>query len=356
MASGGPRLGLRLFLSLGLVALLIIVYKSTHHERPVLNVLNWDFYIGPTTVRDFEKEYDVTVNYGIYKDNEECLRKITSSPGVYDIIIPGDYMINTMVSPKSPNDRVLEKLDLGRLTNLKNIGDKYRGNYYDPHEDFCVPYMFGVSGFAVNRDFVKDESISWSLLTEPRFKGHVAVVDDMRFTLGSVLMELGKSPNTTNPDDLNQAVALLQRVKPNILKFTPDSGKDLLISGAAWVAYAYSGDVLQAERANPKLTFQIPVAGSIRFQDGVCIPKGAPNKELAEKFINFLLRPDVSAGITNEVMYGNTNEAALPLIRQTILSNPASFPGDADFAKCQPLKDVGDGLKLYETAWEKVKG
>jgi spermidine/putrescine-binding protein len=344
---------LRLALILcALAAILLITYcfQGFTNRKAELNVLNWDFYMGRNTIAEFEREFNVKVNYQIYKDNEDCLAKITAAPGSYDVIFPSDYMIQIMKVRG-----LLEKLERERITLLGNIGDQYRGNYYDPQESYCVPYMFGTTGFAVNRNFVADKEVTWALLAEPRFRGRISVIDDLRFTLGSALLELRYDPNTTNSAELKEAVALLRRVRPNIRRFSADSPKGPMASGDLWVAYAWSGDVLQAQRSNPAIEYIIPSAGSLRFQDGICIPKGARNSDVAHHFINYLLRPDVSAAITNDILYGNTNEKAISQIRQEVRENHASFPTDDEFARCRRILDVGDSLKLYEEAWEEVK-
>jgi spermidine/putrescine transport system substrate-binding protein len=342
-------------LAYALIAIAALVTVSfvfmQQQGRRQLNVLNWDFYIGKDTLSDFERDFDVRVNYEIYKDNEQCLAKIKANPNIYDVIFPSDYMIHIMKTEK-----LLAKLDHSRLKNLSNVGQEYRGNYYDMTENYSVPYMFGTTGFAINTEFVRDENITWALLAEkPEYQNRISIIDDLRFTLGSVLIEQGKSPNTRDKVDLDSAVSLLRKVRPNVKLFSADSPKDLLISGSIWIAYAWSGDTLQAQKGNPKVRYLIPKAGSLRFQDGICIPKGAPHGDLAHEFINYLLRDDVSAKITNDILYGNTNKAAYGSIRLEIRNNPASFPAPGDLQKLHWIEDVGESLKLYQNAWEEVK-
>lgn len=327
---------------------------STSTSRGVLNVLNWDFYIGEKTIPSFQDKFNVAVRYEKYATNEEALAKIANAPGVYDVVFPSNYMIKVM----SDSGR-LQRVDQSKLPNLANVDPAFRRLAFDPDE-YCAPYLFGSTGFAINRSFVPraslpDEEVSWKRLRDPAYRQRIVVLDDMRFVLGSALIELGLNPNTTSKEHLDQAVELIRTVKPNIRAFTADTGKDYLLSGNAWIAYAWSGDTLQVQATNPNVHYVIPASGSLRFQDGICIPVNAPNIENAHLFINHLLDASVGAEITNYTRYGNSNVAARRFINKEILENPASFPTPEVLARLQFIEDIGDNVKLYEDAWERVK-
>jgi len=328
--------------------------ETTVTSNGVLNVLNWDFYIGEKTVPDFQDKNHVSVRYEKYASNEDALKKIAGAPGVHDIVFPSNYMIEVL-----RKSRRIERVDPSRIPNLVNIDPASRHLDFDP-EEFCPPYLFGTTGFAVNRSFVSstklpDEEISWARLRDPLFKNRIVVIDDMRFVLGSALMELGFDPNTTSTKELDQAVELLRQVKPSIRAFTADTGKEALLSGDAWIAYAWSGDTLQVQTTNPNIKYVIPTFGSLRFQDGICLIADAPNKDNAYRFINHLLDAKVSAEITNYTHYGNTNAAAKNFIKSEILENPASFPSPEVMQRLRFIEDIGVKLKLYQDAWERVK-
>ena len=247
------------------------------------------------------------------------------------------------------------KLDLGALSNAKNIAESFKGGYFDPGMEYSVPYAYGTTGFAVNRAEIPDVPITWKELTKPEYKGKVAIMDDMRYVLGSVLMELGYSPNTVNPKEIDAAVALLQAVMPNVVKFTSASPVDLMVSGGALVGYSWSGDALQMQEENAEIAYEIPAYGTLKFFDNMVILADAPHREAAHAYIDFILRPDVSAAITDEIQYGNPNVAAIDLIAEDVRSNPAVFPAPEAMAKLQFITEVGDDLALYEKAWEKMK-
>lgn len=337
-----------------LIAAVIVVggiwYVATQNSSKQITVLSWDYYIGPDTIADFEKETGGKVTYELIKSNEEALARIKANPGVYDIAVISDYMVEIM-----NNEKGLESIDASSIPNLKNIDKAFTGNYFDATDSVSVPYAYGTAGFAVNTKYYSGSTISWKELTKPQYKGKVAVMDDMRYVFGSVLMELGYSPNTTDQKEIDAAVALFKQVVPNITKFSSDSPVELMVSEGAWISYGYSGDSLQMQTDNPAIRYLLPPYGGLKFLDNMVIPAGAPHKDVAHEWINFILRPDVSAAITDEVQYGNPNTAAFDLIDEATRTNPAVFPSAEVRSKLQYVQDVGDAIDLYNKAWESVK-
>ncbi|MBM3227968.1 spermidine/putrescine ABC transporter substrate-binding protein [Candidatus Peribacteria bacterium] len=315
-----------------------------------LTVLSWDDYIGLSTISDFEKETGATVTYEVIKSNEEALARVKSNPGVYDVIVVSDYMVDII---KAEDGAMM--IDKKGMENLENIGDAFRGTYFDKNMEYSVPYAFGTTGFAVNTQYIKDTPISWKELSKPEYKGKIAMIDDMRYVLGSVLMELGFDPNSTDAQEIAAAVNLLKSVMPNVAKITESSPIDLMVNENVWVSYAWSGDILQMHTQNADIEYKIPDYGSLTFLDNMLIPADAPHRELARRYIDFILRPDVSAAITDEIQYGNPNTAAWPMISEEIRESPMVFPAAETIAKLQYIKDIGDDIALYEEAWESIK-
>lgn len=324
--------------------------EKTGHADKELTLLIWDNYLAPDTISNFEKETESKVILELFKSNEEALAKIKANPGVYDVVVPSDYMVKIL-----KDEKLLTVLNHARIPNLKNIAESGKGHYYDPALDVSIPYAFGSAGFAVNTKFVQDTEITWKLLAEPRFKGHIVLMDDPRYVLGSALLELGFDPNTRKKEEIDAAVALLKTVLPNVAKITPDTPVDLMIADGAWVAYGYSGDSYQMHDGNPAVTYMLPSYGGMQFYDNLAIPAGAPHSELAHQFIDYILRPDVSAAITNETHYGNPNEAALASIDADIKANPSVFPPASILSKLHFVEDLGDDVSLYDEAWQEIK-
>ena len=332
-----------------LTSMLLSACGGTTNSKE-LTLLIWDNYLAPDTIANFEKETGAKVTVELFKSNEEALAKIKANPGVYDIAVPSDYMVEIL-----KKDGQLESIDHASVPNGNNIAASARGHYYDPDFSASVPYAFGSAGFAVNTKFVQDATLTWKMLTEPRFKGHIVLMDDMRYVLGSVLLELGLDPNTRKKEDIDAAVKLLKQVIPNVQKITPDTPVDLMVANGAWVAYGYSGDSYQMHDGNAAITYMLPTYGGMQFFDNLVIPVGALHKDLALQFIDYILRPGVSAAIANATHYGNANAAAQPLIDEKIRNNPSVFPPASVMQKLHFVQDLGDDLALYDNAWQEIK-
>jgi spermidine/putrescine transport system substrate-binding protein len=204
---------------------------------------------------------------------------------------------------------------------------------------------------------VKTPPDSWADLFDPerlkKCKNRVSMLDDMREVIGAALIYLGHSPNTTNALHLQAAEKVLREQKKYLAKYDSESFKDSLASGEILLAQGWSGELAAAQADNPDLGFAVPKEGALMFVDNWCIPKGAPNKRLAEEFINFMLRPKISARNVQAVMYASTNEAAEKLIDPKILDGPAyCMPKDL---KVWTLETPGDALDYYEHVWTNLR-
>jgi len=212
-------------------------------------------------------------------------------------------------------------------------------------------------GIGYNIKVTKGEINSWGAMFDSRYAGKIAWQDDARYTFAGVLIYLGFDPNTTNPEEINKARDLLLKNKNIIAAFVPDTGQTLLDQGEVNLTMEWSGDIFQVMKENPNLRYAIPKEGTILFSDNMAIPKGAVHKELAEKFINFVLLPEVGAKISNSTHFGTPNKLAIDkgLIDPKDLKNPQIYPADRAFAKMKFLQDVGKATALYDRAWTEVK-
>jgi spermidine/putrescine-binding protein len=180
------------------------------------------------------------------------------------------------------------------------------------------------------------------------------MLNDMREVVGAALLALGYFPESIDPQQLAQAQELLQQQKPFLAKYDSESFKDSLASGETVLAQGWSGDIAMAQTQNPEIGFAIPREGTFIFVDNWAIPKGARHKELAEEFINFVLRPEISAMIVNHVRYASVNEAAPPLIKAEILDSLSYQVPEG--TKLWWLADLGPANGLYERVWMEIKG
>ena len=334
------------------LSLLIVGCGGCSTKQKELNLFNWKYYIGDSTIAKFEKEYNVKVNLSYYSSNEECLASLKASKGNYDIVIPSDYMVDLMIK-----ENLLSEIDLSKITNFKNIDTLFIGDRkgFDPTDKYSVPYMFGTTGFARNKTKIQSTIKNWNDFFVFSDSSKFTLLDDVRFVFGSLLMNYGYDPNTLTESELKQVAVEILKHKKNLKAFTHDTPKEMLVNGEANLAYAWSGDVIQASYENPNIIYELPENGTLMFQDGICIPKNAPNTDIALLFINFLLRPEISAEITNTIKYGNTNKEARKYINSNIMNNPVVFPPREYLLKCKRIKDLGDKISVYEKHWNIIK-
>lgn len=319
--------------------------------QKTLNVYNWSNYIDKSVISQFEEEFNVKVNYDTYGSNEELLAKLMTGVSGYDIIVPSDYMIEIMIA-----EGLLAPLDHNNIPNLKNIDPRFLNLPFDPGNRYSIPYMWGTVGIGVNTAHVTEEIDSWEALFDPKYQGRIVMLNDMRETFGVALKLLGYSLNTTDPAELEAAKAKLLRQKPIVKAYESENIKNFLVSGEAWLVHAWPGDVLMAAEENPDIVYVLPKEGGTIWADNLAIPVKAPNKATAELFINFLLRPEISARLTEAIYYGNPNKEAWPLLSQEILEEPAVFPPDEALANSEWIQDVGEATTLYDRLWTEIKG
>lgn len=316
----------------------------------VLNIYNWDTYIDPAVLTDFEQQFGVTINYEIYANNEEMLETIQSGPVDYDIVVPTDYMVAIM-----RREGLLAALDHDNIPNFSNVDPAFVNPIYDPGNRYCVPYQWGTMGIGYNIAATGREIEGWADFFDPAFAGRIAMLGDSRLTMGVVLLYLGYSPNTTSRAEINAARDFLIAHADDIVAYAPDTGQDMLVAGEVDLAFEWSGDIFQAMEEDPDIRYVIPQEGSLIWADNLCILSTAPHKALAEAFINYILRPEVGAAISNYIRFSSPNQAALPLINAADRNDPALYPPDDVRERLFFLADIGtEATALYDEAWEEV--
>lgn len=340
------------------VALTLLGFQQFHQlnaqQAPIteLNIYNWDTYIAPEVLEEFQKKYQAKITYDTYGGMEELYAKIKSGNTKYDVIFPADYMVKIMI-----DEDLLAELNLEQIPNRKQVDPRFLDPAYDPGNRHSLPYQWGTLGIGYNLEVTGKEIDSWEAMFMPQYAGKIAWMDDARNTIGAVLLFLGKDPNTQNLAEINQARDFLIQNKETIAAFAPDTGQVLLNQGEVDLAFEWSGDIFQVMKENPDLRYAIPKEGSLIWTDNMAIPKQAPHHRLAEQFINFILEPRISAQISNFTQYGSPNQAARQsgLINPSDLNNPGIYPAAEVFPTLKYLEDVGNATDLYEAAWQAVK-
>lgn len=343
------------FSRLGCVMLILIMGcggKSTNDDRMTnrLNFYNWSYYIADETIPNFEDEYGVRVRYDNYSSNSEILAKLQAGASGYDLIVPSDYMVEIMI-----HLGLLQELNFENIPNFENIDPRFKNLPFDSGNRYSIPYQWGTTGIGVNTRFVQEYEESWNLLWDERYRGRISVLDDMRSGLVPALKLLGYSVNTRSESELMEARDLMISQKPLVRTYSSETYMDLLKSGDIWIAHGWSGDIYQVTKENPDVIYFVPKEGSYIWVDNLVIPRGAPNKFTAETFINYLLRPEVSAAISNYTGYSSPNRAAYPFIREEFFENATMYPDDEAMANLEFMTDVGEATRIYGRMWNEVK-
>jgi spermidine/putrescine transport system substrate-binding protein len=316
-----------------------------------LYVYNWTEYIGETTQKDFEDKYGIKVKYDFFDTADTQLTKIRSDGkgGGFDVTYPASTDIPGLV-----RDGVIQALDLSLIPNAKNLGPEWANPGYDPGNTHSMPYMWWTTGYAWDSDKIKEDLTDWTSLWDERFKGHMAMLDDVRETFAVAAFRLGLSPNTTSDSDLDAMLQLLEQQKPLLRTYTANDIQDLT-SGQVWLTHAWSGDWYQMLSDKPKTKYVVPTSGAVRGSDTMVVLSGAQHPIAANLWIDFNLDAKASAGNSNTIGYMGPNAAALPLIDPSVSEDPRINPSKAVLDKLVELLELGPDLDKYTQRWNALK-
>ncbi|MGA8708819.1 MAG: polyamine ABC transporter substrate-binding protein [Steroidobacteraceae bacterium] len=315
----------------------------------ILNVYNWSDYIDPSVVPGFEKEYGIKVNYDVFDSNEVVETKLLSGHTGYDVVVPSASFLQRQIQAG-----VFQKLDKSLLPNLKNLDPTISRiiEVHDPGNQYAVNYLWGTSGVGYNEakilQAMPDAPVdSFAMFYDPDVVKHfkscgVSMLDAPDEMVGTVLIYLGKNPNSESLDDLKAAERVLLSIRPYIRYINSSRYIDDLANGDLCLALGWSGDVGQAraraEEDGKGITIRYNIAkeGAIMFFDMLAIPADAPHPHNAHLFINYLLRPEVAARNSAKMHYATSNAAAYPLVDATIYQDHGIYPTDAQKAHMYP--------------------
>lgn len=338
-------------------------------QSNVLNIYNWSDYIGPNTIAQFQREFGIEVNYDIYDSSEIVDAKLLAGGSGYDLV----FHSHQFASRLAPLD-IFRELDYSKLPNIDNLDRDIveRINMYDELKGHSVPYMWGTTGYAYNEDMVRArlpdlEMDSANVLFDPAIVSRLAdcgvtLLDSPTDVIPMVLAYLGLDPNAVDEESLAAAEAQLDLVRPYILYFSSTKMISDLPNREVCVAMSWSGDYAQASaRAEEAgididLRYTMPKEGSGLWVDGMFIPTDAPHPDNAYKFINFVLRAEVTAAISNFVFYANANRAAEPLLKPEVIDNPGIYPDEESWDLLYPVQFGPPAEERLRTrTWARVK-
>ena len=317
-------------------------------------VYNWGEYIDPEVLTMFEEETGIDVVYEEFETNEILYPKVSSGAIAYDVVCPSDYMIQRMIE-----NGLLSEINFDNIPNIKNIGQQYmdQSRQFDPENKYSVPYCWGTVGILYNKTMVDEPIDSWSVLWDPKYKDNILMQDSVRDAFGVALKYLGYSLNSTDLDELTEAKNLLIDQKPLVQAYVIDQVRDKMIGNEAAIGVIYSGEAIYTQKENPNLEYVIPKEGSNIWIDSWVIPKNAEHKENAEKFINFLCRPDIALKNFEYITYSTPNDAARALIEdEDIRNSEIAFPDLSQYGNLETFQYLGtEADQMYGDLWNKVK-
>ena len=349
-----------------LIAGVVALSASTAlaQEAKVLNIYNWSDYIAEDTIKNFEKETGIKVRYDTFDNNEILHAKLVAGKTGYDIVVPSSNWAKLQM-----DGGLLRKLDKSLLPNLKNLDPDIQQQIasLDPGNQYLVNWLWGYTTVGINTAKVKAAlggepmpANVWELVFNPKYvsklKGcGVSVLDSASEVLPAALHYLGRDPFSKNTTDYQDAAALLKSIRPSITLFSSSGYINDMAGGSICLALGWSGDInIARQRAIDGKTGQdiqalIPSNGGILFFDMMAIPVDAPNAANAHAFINFIMRPEVHASLTNKVFYANPNKESRKFVKPEVANNPTVFVSPAQMATMKPPKALTNDIRRLVT-------
>ncbi|MGY4828040.1 polyamine ABC transporter substrate-binding protein [Sphaerotilaceae bacterium SBD11-9] len=333
-------------------------------EAKVLNVYNWSDYIAEDTLKNFEKETGIKVNYDNYDNNEILHAKLVAGKTGYDIVVPGAHFAKQQIEAG-----LFRKLDRSLLTNWGNLDPAILEQMakVDPGNQYLVDWMWGYVTVGINVAKVKKAlgdtpmpANPWSLLFDPQYASKlkscgVNFLDSASEVLPVAMGYVGKPAFSKTAADYPPAGEMLKKVRPYVTRFSSSGYIDELAGGALCAVMGYSGDIniararaIQAKNGNV-IEALVPATGATLFFDSMAIPADAAHPKNAHLFINYILRPEVHASLTNKVFYANPNKASLKFVNKDVAENKSIFLSAKDLAGMTAPDSVPQDIRRVQT-------
>jgi len=324
--------------------------KPTFSEEMVL--YDWEGDMPESVLNAFTQEYDIKVTYMIYESQEAAIDMLKAGK-VYDVVVMESRFI-----PLLANQGLLAEIDYRHIPNFKNISANFRDLIYDPDNRYSIPYNWGTTGLVVRSDLVPEPVTRWADLWDPRYAGKVAIWGgQIREVIALTLKSMGYSANSEDPAQLEMALVRLLEIRPYII-FLEDynlaDSSSVMASGQVWVSMGYSKDFLAGRELNPSIIYVLPEEGALLWGDTFVIPASSPHKSTAELFLNFLLRPEISAQMINGNHYPMANVAAEPFVDPAVLNDPAIYPSQEALRNASLILPLSpEGQERYDALWKR---
>ena len=324
---------------------------AQYEPNEVLYVYNWGEYMDEEINEIFEQETGIKVVYKIYDNNESMYAVVKNAPATYDVVFPSDYMVGRMIA-----EDMLEPLNFENIPNFKYIMEDFKNLEYDPQNLYSVPYTWGTVGILYNTSIIQETPDSWEDLWNEDYFDRILMYNNSRDTLGVALLKNGCSLNTVNREELKKACEDLIAQKDLLQAYVSDDIFSKMESASAAICPAYSGDALSMIGENPDLAFTLPKEGANRFVDCAVIVKDAPNKEAAEKYLNFLCRQDIAERNRDFTAYSTPQQQVFDALPDEIKNEKIAYPDSDALAKTEVYTNLPeDILEYYNILWNDLK-
>ena len=345
-------------------SLTFVTTSALAQEEKVLNIYNWSDYIAEDTIQNFEKETGIKVRYDTFDNNEILHAKLVAGKTGYDIVVPSSGWARLQME-----GGLLRKLDKAQLPNLKNLDPDIQAQIasLDPGNQYLVNWLWGYTTIGINTAKVKAAlgaepmpANVWELFFNPKYVSKmkscgVSVLDSASEVLPAALHYLGKDPFSKNAADYQEASTLLKSVRPYITLFSSSGYINDMAGGSVCLALGWNGDInIARQRAIEGKTGQdivalIPKNGGLLFFDMMAMPADAPHPKNAQLFMNYIMRAEVHASLTNKVFYANPNKESRKHIKAEVANNPSVFPTTAEMATMVPPKALNNDIRRQIT-------
>lgn len=318
----------------------------------VLNIYIWADYLPKEVVQQFTKETGIKVVVAEFDNNETLYTKLKTAPRAgYDIAVPSSYYVERMARQK-----MLHKIDLAKIPNFKNLNPDLVYQKFDPKNEYSIPYLWGSNGIVVNQKYFAVNSVNtWADLWQPKYRGQLLLLNEMRDVFAVALIKLGYSINDTDPEHIKQAYLELRKLEPNIKLFNSDAVANIYIDEDAVIGIGWSGDIDLARQENEDLAYIYPADGFPVWMDCMVITKNAPHLENSYKFLNFIMRPDIAKKIALYTGYSTPNLAAVKIMPKEWRDNQIINPSHDVLRRGEFQRDIGSAAGVYAKYWELLK-
>ena len=321
-------------------------------DGKVLTFYNWGDYIDPDLLDRFEEETGYSVIYETFDSNEAMFTKVQQGGTQYDVLVPSEYMIESMIDAD-----LLQPIDYTQLPNFQYLDERFIDQPFDPENEYSIPYFWGTLGILYNTKYIDASQVeTWDDLWNPEFASSIMIYDGAREVLCIGLQSLGYSLNETDDDKLIEAAAKMKTLMPNIIALVADEIKMHINQEEAPIGITFSGEAATAMWENEDLAYHVPEEGSNLWFDNLVIPANSKNAEGAHALINFLLDPEIAAINAEYVGYATPNAAAIDLMDPEITSDESFYPSDEVISQLEVYRDLGqEKLIQYNDLYLQVK-